>query len=129
MIRQGHPAADNGKSTLKGLIPNPAIREQCPHDWRRHCRLLRRVASRRWQTSITCIAGRVRLAPPVAMTELVRAAKDFDVGFFALPGSSRHNELALPNKFFEYVTAGLAVCISELPEMARLVRGTISASR
>ncbi|MGD0027145.1 MAG: glycosyltransferase, partial [Xanthobacteraceae bacterium] len=65
---------------------------------------------------------RVRLAPPVPMTELVREAAPFDVGFFALPGHSRHNEFALPNKFFEYVMAGLALCMTDLPEMARLIR-------
>ena len=65
---------------------------------------------------------RVRLAPPVPMTALVREAAQFDVGFFALPGHSRHNEFALPNKFFEYVMAGLALCTTDLPEMARLIR-------
>jgi glycosyltransferase involved in cell wall biosynthesis len=65
---------------------------------------------------------RVRFAPPVPMTELVREAALFDVGFFALPGHSRHNELALPNKFFEYVMAGLALCTTDLPEMGRLIR-------
>ena len=42
--------------------------------------------------------------------------------FFALPGHSLHNAFALPNKFFEYVMAGLALCVSDLPEMTRLVR-------
>jgi glycosyltransferase involved in cell wall biosynthesis len=68
------------------------------------------------------LADRVALAPPVPMTALVREAAAFDLGFFALPRSSRHNEFALPNKFFEYVMAGLALCVSDLPEMARLVR-------
>jgi glycosyltransferase involved in cell wall biosynthesis len=67
-------------------------------------------------------AGRVHLAPPVPMTALVREAAAFDIGFFALPGSSRHNQFALPNKLFEYVMAGLAICVSDLPEMARIVR-------
>ena len=53
---------------------------------------------------------RVRLAPPVPMTSLVQEAAGFDIGLFALPRSSRHNELALPNKFFEYIMAGLATC-------------------
>jgi glycosyltransferase involved in cell wall biosynthesis len=65
---------------------------------------------------------RVCLAPAMPMTELVKAASAFDIGLFALPGHSRHNQLALPNKFFEYITAGLALCVSDLPEMARLVR-------
>ena len=68
------------------------------------------------------LEDRVRLVPPVPMTELVEEATAFDIGFFALPGHSRHNEFALPNKFFEYVMAGLALCVSDLPEMARLVR-------
>jgi len=46
----------------------------------------------------------------------------YDIGFFALAGTSRHNEFALPNKFFEYIMAGLALCLTELPEMARLLR-------
>jgi glycosyltransferase involved in cell wall biosynthesis len=68
------------------------------------------------------LSSRISLVPPVPMTELVREAAAYDIGFFALPGSSRHNEFALPNKFFEYVMAGLALCLTDLPEMARLVR-------
>src|SRR5262249_59370131 len=77
--------------------------------------LKRRIEERR-------LASRVRLAPPIAMTALVREAAAFDIGFFALPGSSRHNQYALPNKFFEYVMAGLALCVTDLPEMGRLIR-------
>ncbi len=77
--------------------------------------LRRRIAERGLSSCIT-------LAPPVPMTELVREAAAYDIGFFALPGSSRHNEFALPNKFFEYVMAGLALCLTDLPEMAWLVR-------
>jgi len=71
-----------------------------------------------------CDAGlenRVRLVPPVPMTALVEEATAFDIGLFALPGHSRHNRFSLPNKFFEYMMAGLALCVSDLPEMARLV--------
>jgi glycosyltransferase involved in cell wall biosynthesis len=75
---------------------------------------------------------RVRIEPPVPMTELVDRAVAFDVGLFALPAHSRHNRLALPNKLFEYIMAGLALCVSDLPEMARVVKqhglGTCLAS-
>jgi glycosyltransferase involved in cell wall biosynthesis len=64
---------------------------------------------------------RVSLLPPVPMTELIAAAAPFDIGLFALPGTSRHNRFALPNKLFEYIAAGLAVVVSNLPEMARIV--------
>ncbi len=68
------------------------------------------------------LLGRVRLVPPVPTTALVREAAAFDIGLFALPGSSLQFEFALPNKFFEYVMAGLAVCVTDLPEMSRLVK-------
>ncbi|MHC2252465.1 glycosyltransferase involved in cell wall biosynthesis [Bradyrhizobium embrapense] len=67
------------------------------------------------------LQSRVFLLPPVPMRELVREAAAFDVGFFALPGHSLHNEFALPNKFFEYAMAGLALCVSSLSEMAGLI--------
>jgi len=67
------------------------------------------------------LQSRVFLLPPVPMTELVRSAAEFDVGFFALPSHSLHNEFALPNKFFEYTMAGLALCVSRLTEMDFLV--------
>ena len=67
------------------------------------------------------IEGRVTIEPPVPMTELVDRAAAFDIGLFALPDHSRQNRLALPNKLFEYIMAGLALCVSDLPEMARIV--------
>lgn len=68
------------------------------------------------------VGDRVRLVPPVPMPDLVNEAHSADVGLFALPGTSRHNRFVLPNKFFEYAMAGLALCVSDLPEMARLIR-------
>jgi hypothetical protein len=65
---------------------------------------------------------RVTLAPPVAMLDLIKSAREFDIGLLALPSHSLHNSFALPNKFFEYAMAGLSLCMSELPEMARLIR-------
>jgi glycosyltransferase involved in cell wall biosynthesis len=68
------------------------------------------------------VAGRVTFDPPVPMTELVARATEFDVGLFALPNYSRQNVYVLPNKFFEYTMAGLALVVSDLPEMTRLLR-------
>lgn len=68
------------------------------------------------------VAGRIVFAPPVPMVALVSEAARFDIGLFALPDHSRQNVLALPNKFFEYMMAGLALCVSDLPEMSALLR-------
>jgi len=67
------------------------------------------------------VGGRVSIVPPVAMTDLVREARSFDIGLFIMPDSSLHNHHVLPNKFFEYIAAGLALCVSRLPEMEQLV--------
>lgn len=68
------------------------------------------------------LGDRVTLAPPVPMIDLVREAALFDIGLFALPGHSKQNVHVLPNKFFEYTMAGLALCVSDLPEMTALLR-------
>ena len=64
---------------------------------------------------------RIVFAPSVPMTELVTAASSADVGVFALPDYGRQMANALPNKLFEYIMAGLAVCVSDLPAMAGVV--------
>jgi glycosyltransferase involved in cell wall biosynthesis len=68
------------------------------------------------------VADRVTIAPAVPMTELVQAAAAADIGLFAPPSRSKQNRYALPNKFFEYIQAGLALCIGDLPDMAPLLR-------
>lgn len=68
------------------------------------------------------VDGRIVFAPPVPMVALVSEAARFDIGLFALPDHSKQNVLALPNKFFEYMMAGLALCVSDLPEMSALLR-------
>jgi glycogen synthase len=68
------------------------------------------------------VSGRVRIDPPVAFNEMVPRANEADIGFFVQPDISRQKRFTLPNKFFEYVQARLALCVADLPEMARLVK-------
>jgi glycosyltransferase involved in cell wall biosynthesis len=68
------------------------------------------------------LAHRVQFLPPVRMKDLVRQAQGFDIGLHALPQTSMNNKLALPNKFFEYVMAGLALCVTDSEEMSALIR-------
>jgi glycosyltransferase involved in cell wall biosynthesis len=67
------------------------------------------------------VADRVKFVPPVPLVDLVSRAAEHDVGLFALPDHSLQNVYVLPNKFFEYMMAGLALCVSDLPEMARIL--------
>lgn len=64
---------------------------------------------------------RIRFRDPVPMPAIPAAINDYDVGLFLLPPVSVNNRHALPNKFFEFVQARLAVAIGPSPEMQRLV--------
>lgn len=65
---------------------------------------------------------RIRILPPVPMLELPRRLNEYDIGLFLLPPTNFGYQYALPNKFFEFIQARLAVAIGPSPEMARLVR-------
>jgi hypothetical protein len=64
--------------------------------------------------------GRVEFRPAVAPERIVAMLSDCDMGIYLLPPSNVNHEAALPNKFFDFVAAGLAVCIGPSREMARL---------
>lgn len=64
----------------------------------------------------------VTFRDPVRYSELVSTLGEYDVGVHLLAPSTFNNKMALPNKFFEYVQARLAVLIGPSPEMARLAR-------
>ncbi len=64
---------------------------------------------------------RVRFVEPVAMPEICRHLNRYDVGIYLLPPVNFNHEHALPNKFFEFIQARLAVAIGPSAEMARIV--------
>jgi hypothetical protein len=64
----------------------------------------------------------VKFLPPVPMRELPRFLNQFDVGMYLLQPTNFNNLHSLPNKFFEFVQARLAVAVGPSPEMASIVR-------
>ena len=65
--------------------------------------------------------GRVYFHPPLRPNNIVKGISTFDVGFFPLPSKSFNYKIALPNKLFEFIAAGLAVYIGPSPTMAQVV--------
>lgn len=65
---------------------------------------------------------RITMREPVPMRDLPRRLNEYDIGLFLLPPTNFNYRHALPNKFFEFVQARLAVAIGPSPEMASLVR-------
>jgi len=70
------------------------------------------------------LEDRVRFLPPVHHAELVTSLGGFDVGVVPYRPTTANNRLCLPNKVFEYLQAGLALAVSALPELTRLVEET-----
>ncbi len=68
------------------------------------------------------LSERVHFLDPVPPRALLSHTAQADVGVSLLEDSCENHRLALPNKLFEYVAAGLPVVVSDLPEVGRLVR-------
>jgi glycogen synthase len=70
------------------------------------------------------LEDRVHFLPPVSPARLVESLDGFDVGVVPYRPTTLNNRLCLPNKVFEYLQAGLALAVSALPELQRLVTAT-----
>ncbi|MER3387425.1 MAG: hypothetical protein RIC81_05625 [Microcella pacifica] len=72
-------------------------------------------------TSRAAGIDRIVFHPPVAPSDLPATLNDYDVGVFWIPPTHTNARLTLPNKFFDYVQARLAVAVGPTVEMQRLV--------
>ena len=68
------------------------------------------------------VLHRINFLEPVSTEDLVKEASSFDIGYFVWDGIGIQQQYVLPNKFFEYIMAGLALCVSDLPEMSKIVK-------
>ena len=64
---------------------------------------------------------RIMFHAPVAPSELPATLNAYDVGVFWIPPTHTNARLTLPNKFFDYVQARLAIAVGPTVEMQRLV--------
>jgi glycosyltransferase involved in cell wall biosynthesis len=65
--------------------------------------------------------GKVVFEEPVPPAEIAARISAFDVGLFVVHNHSFNNRSALPNKIFEYVHGGLALCCSKSPAMEKFI--------
>lgn len=66
--------------------------------------------------------GRIRFLQPVKFEQIISTLSSYDIGFYYLEPSGFNVEYCLPNKFFEYIQARLALAIGPSPEMSSLVK-------
>ncbi len=69
------------------------------------------------------VGDRVSMLESVPLAELLAYTAEADVGVSLLQDTCENHRLALPNKLFEYVAAGVPVITGTLPESRRLVEG------
>ena len=65
--------------------------------------------------------GKVTFLQPVSPSQIPEEISQFDIGVYLLKPSNFNQRVALPNKFFDFLQAGLAVCIGPSPSMADIV--------
>lgn len=63
----------------------------------------------------------VKFIPPVNFNEIVATINQYDIGIFILNPVNFNYKYSLPNKFFEYIQAKLAIAIAPSIEMKAIV--------
>jgi len=59
----------------------------------------------------------------VPLSEMVCSLKSYDFGVIPYKPVCLNNLYSMPNKLFEYMSAGLALFVSDLPELRKVVLG------
>ncbi len=121
LIHHGVPMRDR---RLESMIHTIA---QCDQRYHLHCMFAPNQSDPSYihelQHLATQIAPeRVTFHEPVSPEQVVPTIARYDMGFYLLEPSSYNNFAALPNKFFDFIVAGLSICIGPSPEMADLVQ-------
>lgn len=62
----------------------------------------------------------IKIKEPVPFGEIHNMLTNYDAGFYYLEPTSLNTTLNLPNKFFEFIQAGLALIIGPSPEMKKI---------
>lgn len=65
--------------------------------------------------------GRVAIRPAVVPSAIVNTLAQYDIGLYLLDSDMFNHAMAMPNKIFDFVAAGLAVCIGPSPAMREIV--------
>lgn len=65
---------------------------------------------------------RIKFIPPVPVKEILPLVNQYDIGLIIIPPINFNYANGLPNKFFDYIQARIALAIGPTPEMAEIVK-------
>lgn len=66
-------------------------------------------------------ADRIFFHEPVPPSEIVKRISQYDLGLCIIAPTNYNYRMSLPNKFFDFIAAGLGICIGPSPAMAEIV--------
>jgi glycosyltransferase involved in cell wall biosynthesis len=69
----------------------------------------------RTMAAVSAVADRIHILPPALPSDLERLATAYDVGLVGETGYSPNRRIALTNKLFIYLLAGVPVVMSDIP--------------
>src|SRR5262249_15385821 len=69
----------------------------------------------RTMATASAVADRIHILPPALPSDLERLATAYDVGLVGETGYSSNRRIALTNKLFIYLLAGVPVVMSDIP--------------
>jgi hypothetical protein len=64
---------------------------------------------------------RIRILNPLPIDDVIQTINHYDIGLYLLAPNSFNNRFTLPNKFFDFIQARIAIAIGPSPEMAKIV--------
>jgi glycosyltransferase involved in cell wall biosynthesis len=66
-------------------------------------------------------AGKVKFVPKLSWEEMMRYTKAADAGVSLDKNNNMNYRFSLPNKLFDYISAGIPVIAGDLPEVTRII--------
>jgi hypothetical protein len=63
----------------------------------------------------------INFIEPVLFSEIIGTINNFDIGVYILKPESFNQKYALPNKFFEFIQARLAIAVGPSIEMVKII--------
>lgn len=68
------------------------------------------------------VSDRFTILDPVPFHQIIADSSNYDIGISVPIDTGIQRRFTLPNKLFDYIMSGLAICVTDLPEMRRIVQ-------